>query len=976
MTKLTGVVSIVLLAAFQSYASNGVLEFPSHGSYAEVASIAGLGGHPSMTIEAWVYYANDVDDPTNISLTNDNDAFNQQTFLIGRVGGKLKFGLWDSAGTYYELMSRTTVLAGHWMHIACTLRDSTMNIFFDGIRDTSRRFSGSMRIPSSGTLRFGKWWDFQPGWFVGEMDEIRISSIARYDTAFTPAGPFVPDSATLGLWHCDESFGGMISDASGYGRTAVLHGQAIIPGFPVARGRLLDFPTTGSYVEVPSAAGMGGHSHMTIEEWVYYANDVDDWTNISLTGSSDSTDQRVLVVGRARSRLKFGVWDTAGTYSELLSRTRILSGHWMHVACLLNDSTMQIFLNGSPDTSGRCSGTLRNPSPAILRFGKSSDAQPGWFVGKMDEIRFSSVARYESSFIPAIAFEPDSSTLGLWHCDESAGGLIFDSSGNQRTGSLNGQAAILDLPVAYGNMLNFPLGGAYAEIPSVAGLGGHSSLTIEAWVTYGSDVNDLTSISLTSDSDPVNQETFLISRAGGRLKFGVWDTAGTYGELLSRTLIQAGQMTHIACTLKDSTMTIFLNGFPDTVMHFSGPLRSPTSGTLRFGKWWDEMPGWFTGKMKEIRISRVARYNTAFIPRGSFVPDSVTLGLWHCDESLGGMIPDASGQGRVGFLYGSAEMLSPVIMRGNALNFGWGGGSSAEVPATSGLSGLAAMTIEAWVKYDDDLEDPTNISLTSDTDPLNEAAYLIGRAGGKLKFGTWDAAGTYTELLSSTNVGAGRWHHIACTLKDSTMEILLDGVPDTSRRCTSPIRSSRGTLRFGRWWWGTEGWFVGNMDEIRISGVARYDSSFVPRRTFTADSATLGLWHCDESQSGMIFDASGWQRTGFLYGQCRIATVDTGVIQGVGSDDNRVSRAFALEQNYPNPFNPSTAISYQLPAKSFVTLKVYDMLGREVATLVNGFAQAGSHSVRFDAGGLASGVYFTRLQAGRFVQVRKMLLVK
>ncbi len=98
-------------------------------------------------------------------------------------------------------------------------------------------------------------------------------------------------------------------------------------------------------------------------------------------------------------------------------------------------------------------------------------------------------------------------------------------------------------------------------------------------------------------------------------------------------------------------------------------------------------------------------------------------------------------------------------------------------------------------------------------------------------------------------------------------------------------------------------------------------------------------------------------------------------LDDVAAPAGRVT-GFSLDQNYPNPFNPETAISYQLAANSLVTLRVYDFLGRSVATLVNGRQQAGTHTVRFNAGRLASGVYFCRLEAGSSVQVRKMLLLR
>jgi hypothetical protein len=83
-----------------------------------------------------------------------------------------------------------------------------------------------------------------------------------------------------------------------------------------------------------------------------------------------------------------------------------------------------------------------------------------------------------------------------------------------------------------------------------------------------------------------------------------------------------------------------------------------------------------------------------------------------------------------------------------------------------------------------------------------------------------------------------------------------------------------------------------------------------------------------------------------------------------------------LEQNYPNPFNPSTRISFSVRGSGFVSLKVYDVLGREVRTLVNEDLQPGSYEVTFNADGLASGVYLYRLRAGTFTQTKRMVLLR
>ncbi len=92
--------------------------------------------------------------------------------------------------------------------------------------------------------------------------------------------------------------------------------------------------------------------------------------------------------------------------------------------------------------------------------------------------------------------------------------------------------------------------------------------------------------------------------------------------------------------------------------------------------------------------------------------------------------------------------------------------------------------------------------------------------------------------------------------------------------------------------------------------------------------------------------------------------------------DNVVAKEFALEQNFPNPFNPSTTLRYSLPSEGMVSLKIYNILGQEVATLVNEYQTNGVYSVKFDASKLSSGMYLYRITSGDFSQVKKMLLLK
>jgi hypothetical protein len=100
-----------------------------------------------------------------------------------------------------------------------------------------------------------------------------------------------------------------------------------------------------------------------------------------------------------------------------------------------------------------------------------------------------------------------------------------------------------------------------------------------------------------------------------------------------------------------------------------------------------------------------------------------------------------------------------------------------------------------------------------------------------------------------------------------------------------------------------------------------------------------------------------------------------GSLTGV-KESPAVARSFNLSQNYPNPFNPSTTIAFALPSRAFVKLKIYDLLGRELATLVSEELPAGNYTRQWNASNMSSGVYFYRLEAGSSLQTKKLILLK
>jgi hypothetical protein len=160
-----------------------------------------------------------------------------------------------------------------------------------------------------------------------------------------------------------------------------------------------------------------------------------------------------------------------------------------------------------------------------------------------------------------------------------------------------------------------------------------------------------------------------------------------------------------------------------------------------------------------------------------------------------------------------------------------------------------------------------------------------------------------------------------------------------------PLRGDAQTSAV-RWWTINMGFAVGNSSNSKMKSAVGY-----------------GL-------VGRMTGPSSMVETGFL-----ADTLLRGTIVSVGAREE-VPGEYALHQNYPNPFNPSTTIWYELPTAGNVKLTVFDMLGQIVATLVSERKQPGTYTVQFDGSGLATGVFFYRLQAGTYVETKKLLLIR
>jgi hypothetical protein len=262
----------------------------------------------------------------------------------------------------------------------------------------------------------------------------------------------------------------------------------------------------------------------------------------------------------------------------------------------------------------------------------------------------------------------------------------------------------------------------------------------------------------------------------------------------------------------------------------------------------------------------------------------------------------------------------------------------------------------------------TSISTTPGTgDGRNNCLQVLGS-------NVWFGSGQGT-MWRSTNGGVA-WTSAPTT--PLTTQVLSVSFKDGNiglASGSSLVRSTNG----GANWSAVTIAGTGNISAIQNNG----DNYWCVRGTGIYRSTDAGLtWASVHTAAGTQNDLSlstgsngcvvGWS----CASNGTIAKMTGTPIVGIENPNSQVPQVYALEQNYPNPFNPTTNIRFALPKAGMVELKIYDILGREVAVLLNNVTPAGNHTVEFDASQLSSGVYFYTLKAAEFTETKKMALIK
>ena len=308
----------------------------------------------------------------------------------------------------------------------------------------------------------------------------------------------------------------------------------------------------------------------------------------------------------------------------------------------------------------------------------------------------------------------------------------------------------------------------------------------------------------------------------------------------------------------------------------------------------------------------------------------------------------------------------------NALDFNGVDGiaSAFDAPALHMPDSTQQLTIECWVK----VHEHQNFATIVEKAPDRWGIY--DQTDGTIIF--YIRSPKSLILRGTVPLATDQWYYVAACWDSVTgvAQLFINGKIDTTyTNQVQYLNGQDGQLGVGGDADGNDKFVNGTLDEVRISDTARYTADFTPpTQPFTPDKYTVALYHMDEGTGITTKDASGNGNDCLLQGG--YSWVKSDIATGIKEISSSTPKKFMLSQNYPNPFNPTTIIRYTIAKSSFVTMKVYNLLGKVVSTLISKEQNPGTYEVTFNGNRLASGVYLYTLRAGSFSQTNKLILMK
>lgn len=688
----------------------------------------------------------------------------------------------------------------------------------------------------------------------------------------------------------------------------------------------------------------------SVEAWIY-------WTGGSSTpailAKGDATNVGILLgISTSSGNVLFVRFGNSASINT--GGTPITQNAWHHVACTWTGGggsyTVTFYVDGSQSGSTPTNtGTWNITSDSVTAGISKGFSGSSSFVGKIDELRYWADVRTAaeirdnrfaglgdgSGANTGNAITSSSHYNGINNSWNFNSGTPFTDAfgGNTMYGRLGADAQYVSTygtPIPYNFALKLEGGTSdFVTIPTSTIFDQTSAGGLDAWIylTTASTLNTIISKGTTFAN---HNFAFYINASN---KIGLNIGAHNYIST-GPAIFTTGKWYHVAAMWSGGpnfTVKLYVNGQLDYETTFN--LAMPTNtDPATIGKYYSTT-GMFKGYIDEVRLwstaltqAQIQRYmfNSC---RASSMPSSL-VAAWNFD---GNLLNRGSGTGING-------------------SFNTGGTNNCRFSAYSNESnsGIPSTSFDAHA---------TVINRNLSTNPFPQSFYI--RTPNKTIADNATTKDTVyvspSATLTTLEVFVALQHAYAADL-----DIVLRAPNGTTRELSTDNGGSSmgGYLTF----------FIDGQTNVNTTGF------FAPFSHLAGPEVTMGNFGGTNVHGNWILeitdDLAGFSGTILGWG-IRYNNITTGIEPVANTPET-----YSLSQNYPNPFNPTTTIRVQLPKEGDVSIKVFDMLGREVAVIMTGFMKSGTYDITFDATTLASGTYFYRMQAGSFVDIKKMVVLK
>jgi glycerophosphoryl diester phosphodiesterase len=727
---------------------------------------------------------------------------------------------------------------------------------------------------------------------------------------------------TVAFYGCDElKTDSVLVDASSNANNGTLKN-----GIVVAEGKIgnaLKFDGVDDYVQFNSSPSFDiGGSAVTISLWTKL-----DYVPADLPGSygplfDSDGDQYVLYEDKGNNELRFKVSTSASAERPGIPAIYLIAGQWLHIVGVYDGSTAKIYLNGNLMDTHNITGTVKAGQVAML--GRSGIANASYFSGSIDNVQIFNTALSQpevSELYKNVKVAP---------LDPKPSSVLLNSV----------TVTNMDVKLDWKAATNYESGLMY-EI-------------------YRDNKSEPTNLIATVPGNLTNYTDYSVE--GNTIHYyrvRAKNTSGLFSDEYSNQLSALMDKDIYKPTVINSTSRAEGNKL---VIEFNEPVDKATAETAanyKLDKSASVLNAKLAADQKQVILttSQLTEATYSLKVQGvkdlAGIPNLITqdtskfvhknlpekvISYYSLDEiSKDSVIADFTASANNGILKNGIK-LGPGFV-GNALQFD-GVDDHVLFPASSTFDiNAPAVSVSLWAKLSFlPAELPGSFGPLFDSDG-DQYVFYEDKGNKELRFKVATTVSAERPGIPQADLISGEWIHLAGVYDGTAAKIYLNGVLKDSHPLTGNVKAGQ-VLMLGRSGNASPSYFKGSLDNIHVFSKALSE---------------------DEIKD--------------LYQNSKTAAIKTPVSVEQNYEES-IPVSFALSQNYPNPFNPTTKINFSLPKSGLVTIKLYDILGKEVEIIENTFRNAGSYTVSFDASNLASGVYIYKMISGDFSSSKKLMLLK